>query len=136
MAPSASARHRTRWIQGSIIAASAVVIIAATVNIAERSARPTGQTPLPVVPSTRILESSTAPTEQPSPAEQPVPVVASATVEAPPTTTAAAVPVIVTYENCAAVWAALGGPIHRGDPGYNSELDTDDDGTGCEHRPR
>ena len=38
----------------------------------------------------------------------------------------------VYYENCDAVRAAGADPIHVGDPGYESHLDRDGDGTGCE----
>lgn len=48
----------------------------------------------------------------------------------------AAQPVIgrsdVYYENCTAVRAAGADPIRRGEPGYRSDLDADDDGVGCE----
>lgn len=133
--PSASAKRRTRWIQGVIIAASAIIIGAATVNLAGRGSRPTGQTQPAVTTSTVLSVTAAPPIQQPAPAEQPNPVLAPATVEPPPTPTAAQ-PVTVTYENCTAVWAAIGGPIHRGDPGYSSDLDRDDDGTGCEQDPR
>lgn len=36
------------------------------------------------------------------------------------------------YRNCAAVRAAGAAPIYRGQPGYASHLDGDDDGVGCE----
>ncbi|MEV0091261.1 excalibur calcium-binding domain-containing protein [Streptomyces sp. NPDC050738] len=36
------------------------------------------------------------------------------------------------YKNCDAVRAANAAPIHRGDPGYDSHLDRDGDGVGCE----
>ena len=38
----------------------------------------------------------------------------------------------VYYKNCAAVRAAGAAPIHRGEPGYGSHLDRDDDGIACE----
>ena len=38
----------------------------------------------------------------------------------------------VYYANCAAVRAAGKAPLHRGDPGYRSGLDRDDDGIACE----
>lgn len=41
-------------------------------------------------------------------------------------------PANVSYANCAAVRAAGAAPIHRGDPGYGSHLDRDNDGVGCE----
>ncbi|WP_052203469.1 excalibur calcium-binding domain-containing protein [Corynebacterium riegelii] len=40
------------------------------------------------------------------------------------------------YRNCRAVWDAIGGPIHAGQPGYDSHLDRDGDGVGCEKDPR
>lgn len=36
------------------------------------------------------------------------------------------------YQNCAAVRAAGAAPIRRGQPGYGSHLDRDDDGVACE----
>ena len=41
-------------------------------------------------------------------------------------------PPSVYYENCTAVRNAGKAPIHRGDPGYGSHLDRDDDGVACE----
>lgn len=38
----------------------------------------------------------------------------------------------VSYENCDAVRAAGAAPVHRGDPGYDSHLDGDNDGIACE----
>jgi hypothetical protein len=38
----------------------------------------------------------------------------------------------VYYKNCDAAWAAGAAPIHRGEPGYRSELDHDKDGTACD----
>lgn len=36
------------------------------------------------------------------------------------------------YENCTAASNAGAAPVHRGDPGYDSHLDRDGDGVGCE----
>ena len=36
------------------------------------------------------------------------------------------------FENCDAVRAAGADPIHRGEPGWHEELDSDGDGVGCE----
>jgi hypothetical protein len=36
------------------------------------------------------------------------------------------------YANCAAARAAGAAPVYRGDPGYGSHLDRDNDGVGCE----
>ncbi|MEU0188502.1 excalibur calcium-binding domain-containing protein [Streptomyces afghaniensis] len=38
----------------------------------------------------------------------------------------------VYYANCDAVRAAGAAPIHRGEPGYASHLDRDDDGIACD----
>lgn len=38
----------------------------------------------------------------------------------------------VYYANCAAARAAGAAPVMRGDPGYSSKLDRDNDGVGCE----
>ncbi|MEV6388455.1 excalibur calcium-binding domain-containing protein [Nocardia xishanensis] len=38
----------------------------------------------------------------------------------------------VYYRNCAAAKAAGAAPLHRGEPGYRSELDRDGDGIACE----
>ncbi|RYG98481.1 MAG: excalibur calcium-binding domain-containing protein [Alphaproteobacteria bacterium] len=36
------------------------------------------------------------------------------------------------FANCAAARAAGAAPVRRGDPGYGSHLDRDNDGVGCE----
>ncbi len=38
----------------------------------------------------------------------------------------------VYYDNCAAARAAGAAPLYRGDPGYRSDMDGDDDGIACE----
>lgn len=38
----------------------------------------------------------------------------------------------VYYANCSEVKAAGAAPIYRGDPGYSSKLDRDNDGVACE----
>ncbi|MCW2848215.1 MAG: hypothetical protein JWR90_2189 [Marmoricola sp.] len=38
----------------------------------------------------------------------------------------------VWFENCDAARAAGAAPVHRGDPGYDSHLDADGDGSGCD----
>ena len=45
-------------------------------------------------------------------------------------------PVVTYYKNCTAVWNAIGSPIYAGQPGYDSHLDRDGDGIGCERDPR
>jgi hypothetical protein len=56
---------------------------------------------------------------------------------APPTTAAHVAPTTtqpasVYYANCDAARAAGAAPLHRGDPGYRSGLDRDNDGIACE----
>ncbi|MGQ4582840.1 excalibur calcium-binding domain-containing protein [Lysobacter sp. F60174L2] len=36
------------------------------------------------------------------------------------------------FRNCTAARAAGGAPVRRGEPGYGSHLDRDNDGVGCE----
>jgi hypothetical protein len=38
----------------------------------------------------------------------------------------------VHYRNCSEARAAGAAPVRRGDPGYGSHLDRDNDGVGCE----
>jgi hypothetical protein len=38
----------------------------------------------------------------------------------------------VYYANCSEARAAGAAPIHRGEPGYASHLDRDNDGVGCD----
>ena len=38
----------------------------------------------------------------------------------------------VSYSNCTEARAAGAAPIHRGEPGYASKLDRDNDGVACE----
>jgi len=66
----------------------------------------------PVVPAVPVA---------PAPVPAPVPV-------APPAPAPA-----VYYKNCDAARAAGAAPVHRGDPGYDSHLDRDGDGIGCEN---
>ena len=52
-------------------------------------------------------------------------------------TPAPAAPADVYYENCTAVWDAIGRPLLAGDPGYAApRLDRDSDGVACETDPR
>lgn len=58
----------------------------------------------------------------------------SVAVEVPsPTPSPGAAPTTsVYYADCDAVRAAGAAPIHRGQPGYGTHLDGDEDGIGCE----
>lgn len=70
---------------------------------------------------TTTTEAVTAPPTTEPPTTPPPPTEA-------PTTAAAA----VYYANCDEARAAGAAPLHRGDPGYSSKLDRDDDGVACE----
>jgi len=43
---------------------------------------------------------------------------------------------VTRFRNCTHVWQVLGRPIRRGEAGFHSALDRDNDGVGCERRPR
>ena len=66
--------------------------------------------------------------------EPPPELTATTTTTIAPTTTAATAGVY--YENCTAVWNAIGRPIYPSDPGFRDDHDGDSDGVGCESRPR
>ncbi|QDH23906.1 DNA-entry nuclease (competence-specific nuclease) [Saccharibacillus brassicae] len=60
------------------------------------------------------------PKPEPAPEPEPEPVVEEPEVE------------YTFYENCSAVRAAGADPIYEGEPGYDTHLDRDSDGVGCE----
>ena len=58
---------------------------------------------------------------------------AIATTRAQPSDDSASQPPITgPFANCDAARSAGAAPVHRGEPGYSSQLDRDGDGTGCE----
>lgn len=137
--PTTPATRRARWAQGSIIGVSAVVIIFAGANLVSRDLKPTSETPPSAVPSITTAFSMSSeppvPPVEPEPTADLVPAVVPATaVEAP--TAATPAPANVTYENCRAVWDAIGRPINAGEPGYDEKLDSNHNGVGCEQDPR
>ena len=79
--------------------------------------------------------------DQPLPdgSARPVPATAAGPAPAAPTAVppASAPPsAAVHYENCTAVWAALGRPLRAGEPGYEApRLDRNGDGVACENKP-
>ena len=82
---------------------------------------------LTTCPTMRMPGPGSAPTiaALPRAATQPVPQPAPAPLPAPPAQE-------VYYENCTAARAAGAAPIMRGEPGYASKLDRDNDGIACE----
>jgi Protein of unknown function (DUF1524)/Excalibur calcium-binding domain len=90
--------------------------------------------PLPAGVAVPLPAPKPAPTPAPAPAPAPKPAPAPAPTPAPapPPPPAPAPPASVYYKNCAAARAAGAAPVHRGEPGYGSHLDRDNDGIGCE----
>jgi hypothetical protein len=100
--------------------------------------KPLAAEPQPTVTVTATT-TATPPAEEPEPAPT---VTATKTVKVTRTVTAA--PAVgsgggseddggdVYYANCTEVRAAGAAPIHRGEPGYASHLDRDDDGVACD----
>lgn len=130
------------WAKWAAGAAGVVVLIAAALpNGGEDGDQPinvVGQVdttmPLPAttmapttqlvttIPVTQATTTVTTPATTSAPATTPV---TSPATTVPPTTA-------VYYANCTAVRAAGNAPIYRGQPGYRSALDADNDGIACE----
>lgn len=88
--------------------------------------------PLPgIIPNPpRIAKPAPAPAPKPAPAPAPAPAPVPARVHSAPAPAPA--PASTYYRNCAAVRAASQAPLYRGEPGYRSALDRDNDGVACE----
>ncbi len=92
--------------------------------------------------TTTVVDVTTteAPVEPPTTEPPPPPATATPTTATPttarsrPTMTEApaSAPTGVSYSNCSEAKAAGAAPISRGEPGYSSSLDRDDDGIACE----
>ncbi len=114
------------------------VFMPAACGAGEDSAEPAnaGNTTTTVVDVTTTV----APVEPPTTEPPPPPTTATPTTATPatarprPTTTEApaSVPSDNSYANCSEAKAAGAAPISRGEPGYSSSLDRDDDGIACE----
>lgn len=108
-------------------------------NAHEHSERGNG-TVLPERYDDRFPRAQEAPADQPPGPEAPGAnpemnehPVAPAQVEAPAPAAPPAAPGAEPYfQNCAAARAAGAAPLHRGEPGYRSQLDGDNDGIACE----
>ena len=84
---------------------------------------------IPMVSTTAIPETTAPPATEAPTTVKPQPLVATT---ARPTTTAAPTTAAVYYANCDAARAAGAAPISRGEPGYRSALDRDNDGVACD----
>ena len=105
-----------------------------TLPLATTTTTPLATTTTTTVPPTTPLRAA-VPTAPATTAATTRPTTAAT---APPTTAAVVVTTRATaratayYANCTAVRQAGAAPIHRGEPGYASHLDRDNDGIGCE----
>lgn len=84
-----------------------------------------------VTPPPPTTTTTTTPPPPPPTTEVPA-VVQPAPYTPPPVEPPPPAPVDVYYANCTEARAAGAAPLHRGDPGYRSGLDRDDDGVACE----
>ncbi|MDV8002761.1 excalibur calcium-binding domain-containing protein [Rhodococcus sp. IEGM 1408] len=83
------------------------------------------------VPAATTTLTTAVPT--PAPARTQAPIRTPAPVPARPVAPAAAPPQLSAwYPNCSAARAAGAAPLRRGEPGYSSKLDRDNDGVACE----
>lgn len=137
-----------RWAKWAAGAAVGVFLIAAAAAGGEDKDQPVSvvgqvETTLTLPVDTTVPPVTQAPTtEATAPASTRAPATTAATAPAitaatAPATTAATPPATtrppaVYYANCAAARAAGAAPVRRGDPGYGSHLDRDNDGVGCE----
>lgn len=82
-------------------------------------------------------EPTAAPTEEPTVAPSAEPTAEPTAVPSSDSTVVAPAPSATAfeYENCAAVWDALGRPIKSDEAGFHKGLDADKDGVGCEQDP-
>ena len=87
---------------------------------------------------TGCASAGLAPSEPPPPTAAPtVATPAEPTTTVPPATpptwpTTSPPPTSISFRSCDEARAAGAAPLHRGDPGYRSDLDRDGDGTACE----
>jgi hypothetical protein len=87
-----------------------------------QAATPTHTRPAPTTAIPKTADPTNANSRPAAPKTDPSPAPARTTDE----------PSSAYYRSCAEARAAGAAPLHRGDPGYRSGLDRDDDGTACE----
>ena len=87
-------------------------------------------TPAPAPAPTPAPAPAPAPAHSPAPAPAPAPAAVPDRVHNAPAPAPA--PASTYYRNCAAVRAAGQALLYRGEPGYRSALDRDNDGVACE----
>lgn len=104
-------RHPVRSIFLGFLSLIAVIILLNLVVAGMNNNHPEEATPL--VPATEAPTEST-PTPEPTPS---------------------VTPTAALYDDCVAVWDALGRPVFKEDEGYRADFDWDSDGIGCEDNP-
>ena len=118
--------------QGSDIPTTQTITLTVTKSeIASLVSTPT-ETPLET-PSEASEDASPDPeptTEEPEPTEEPA--AEPAEEPAAPTPAPAPAPAPVHFSSCKQAREAGAAPLYRGDPGYNPNLDRDNDGVACE----
>lgn len=107
----------------NVVATTASRTPSSTVTTAGPTVSPAGTVGATSAP---VGDSTTAPTQRRTTV---APTPKRTTPPAPPKTTA---PGDAYYANCAAAKAAGAAPLYRGQPGYRSALDRDNDGVACE----
>lgn len=105
------ARGKHSIVRNLFILAISLIVVIVVLNLIAGSLSSPAVAPTTPMP---VASESTAPTATPEPT---------------------ATPAGVYYKDCNAVWAALGRPIFKEDPGYRIGLDWDGDGIGCEDNP-
>lgn len=131
-----------RWAKWAAGAALGVVLIAAAAGTGDDKGQPVSVvgevgTTLAIPLESMGPPVTQAPTTAATAPATTGPLVTTAPATTAPATTAVTAPTTtrqapVYYPNCAAARAAGAAPVHRGDPGYGSHLDRDNDGVGCE----
>lgn len=81
--------------------------------------------------TTVVVQTTAAPTTTPPTTAAPV-TTRAPVITSPPATTATTAGASAYYANCTDARAAGAAPLRRGDPGYRSGLDRDNDGVACE----
>lgn len=106
---------------------------AAPTTVAETAPEPTEPPPTepaPTEPPPTEPPPTQPPPTEPPPTLPPTTVIQTTTTAYRPPSTAAVTGVY--YANCSQAKAAGAAPLYRGQPGYRSELDRDNDGVACE----
>jgi excalibur calcium-binding domain-containing protein len=120
------------------LAVAALVAVAALSACGEGTAKKAGVINIDATTTTTVASTTTAtsPAKATSSTTATTAKATTTSTAGPTTTTTRAVSTTtvktVSYANCTAVKDAGKAPLYRGDPGYASHLDRDDDGVACE----